>query len=237
MGTLAAAAQAADLAPPLDGWEKYDQIGPITMYQREFPATSVLAFRAQGLLDARMDLLLSVVRDTSRKLEWMDRIKEARIVQVVEPDPSRHVRVEFNHIGLPWPLQDREFVFRTQVEVVEAERAVKVRISDEGTSEIGTAPGRVRGELLGGFFIFKPIEGGQKTWVDVMAHADPKGGIPKLFVNLVARSWPHKTLKALQSQLTKPDIVPHPVAAKLMRGLAAGELSGLGAPPSAAAHR
>jgi hypothetical protein len=35
---------------------------------------------------------------------------------------------------------------------------------------------------------------------------DPRGSVPKFIVNMVQKSWPHKTLTALRKQVAKPDI-------------------------------
>jgi hypothetical protein len=35
---------------------------------------------------------------------------------------------------------------------------------------------------------------------------DPRGSVPKFLVNMVQKSWPHKTITSLRKQVAKPDI-------------------------------
>ena len=65
----------------------------------------------------------------------------------------------------------------------------------------------VRAELKKSLYTLTPM-GANMTKVEVEILSDPKGLIPKWLVNLIQKSWPHKTLMAIKAQVEKPFVKP-----------------------------
>jgi hypothetical protein len=49
-------------------------------------------------------------------------------------------------------------------------------------------------------------QGGKATQIDAEAHVDPKGSIPGWIVNIVQKTFPHKSIRGLLKQVAKPDV-------------------------------
>src|SRR5258708_6325610 len=108
--------------------------------------------------------------------------------------------IEYNHIGTPFVMKDRDFVNRVTIEILPGDK--KVNISYKSINDPAAPETRyVRGELINSRFIMTSIENGKKTMLMAEIHADPKGSVPKWIVNLFQKSWPRDTFKGIQDQL------------------------------------
>jgi len=210
---LALADEKADKA---QGWEEFGRHGDIIIYQRQVPGSDVLAFKGSGTIDAPMAKVFTVVTDTPRKIEWLERTKVARVVEDISPIE----RIEYTEINLPWPLSNRDFVYRIRTEPDAKNRQIVVTVKSVVDAREPKFPRKVRGEIYSGRFIIKPLDGGARTYIEAEAHADPKGAIPKWVVNIAQKSWPKKTLTRLMKQVNKPDIVASPLVESLLAGAA-----------------
>ena len=94
-----------------EGWSKYDDYDGISMYRKEVPGNPVLAYRGEGVLQAPIEKLLTVLLDTAKKPQWMSRVRGAEVLREISP----FEKIEFVHVKTPWILKDREFIYRVKV--------------------------------------------------------------------------------------------------------------------------
>ena len=196
------AAFATASAPPESKWEKFDESDGIAVFRREIPGSPVIALRGEGVVDAPILRVASVLIDTSRSTEWVDRLAEVKVVRTL----SENEQIHWTHISTPAILKDRDFVFAIKMELDPANKRLSLNyhsVYDSGAPKTNF----VRGELQLGTFTLTSIDGGKKTRVLAEVLADPKGSVAKWIVNLFQKSWPHKTLANLRRQVAKPDIV------------------------------
>jgi hypothetical protein len=195
LATLLPLAAFADTS--LAGWEKVSSKNDIDTYRREVPGSPLLAIRGITNLDGSLLHVASVLLDTTRMTEWMDRVVEARRISV--PDPLHYV--EYERASVPFPLTDRDFVIESWVEVDPAKKHVVLhaRSTQHPAAPVGKL---VRGEVISSVFTLSAIDA-HHTHVDAEIHTDPKGGLPKWMVNLAQKSWAHDTFTALRRQLAK----------------------------------
>ena len=182
-------------------WEKFDEKEGIAVFRREVPGSSIIALRGEGVIDAPILRVASVLVDTTRSTEWIDRLAEIKVVRKLSDDEEIH----WTHIETPVVLKDRDFVFAIKLELDPPNKKVMLNyhsVYDSGAPKTDF----VRGEFKFGTFTLTSIEGGKKTRVLAEVLADPKGSVAKWIVNLVQKSWPHKTLSSLRKQVAKPDI-------------------------------
>jgi START domain len=186
-------------------WEKIGDDDGIAVYRREVPGSPIVAFKGEGIIDASILRVSSVIVDSSRATEWVDSLKEARILRQVSETETIH----YDHIGTPIVMKDRDFVSDCKLEFAPAEKKVMLKIHSVNDA---SAPNTdyIRGELLHSSFVLTSIEHGTKTRVVAEIHADPKGSVAKWIVNLFQKKWPHNTITSLRRQVAKPDIVEHP---------------------------
>jgi hypothetical protein len=186
-------------------WEKFDEDEGIAVFRREIPGSPVIALRGEGVVDAPILRVASVLVDTSRSTEWIDRLEEVKVVRKVSDDEEIH----WTHVSTPVVLKDRDFVYSIKMEFDPANKKVFLNyhsVYDSGAPKTDF----VRGEFKFGTFTLTSIEGGKKTRVLAEVLADPKGSVAKWIVNLFQKSWPHKTIASLRKQVAKPNIKDQP---------------------------
>src|SRR4051812_35804941 len=103
-------------------WEEVSRSDDITLYRKEVPDSPVLAYKAKAKLDAPLAKVISVVRDTPRLSEWSYRVKDAAILEQVSPTE----RIEYLHAGAPWPVKDRDAVYRSRIEFDRAAKRISL---------------------------------------------------------------------------------------------------------------
>ncbi|MGK5088724.1 START domain-containing protein [Bdellovibrionota bacterium FG-2] len=193
------------------GWERISNSEGIEVSRKAVPNSDLFAFRGEGDIDAPVAKVLSVIRDTSRAKEWVDRVNEIRLVKQITPNE----RLEYYHIAIPWPLKDRDFVYISKIEVDKAAKKIifSVHSIEEPTLPLNSK--NVRGAVYNTTLTITPLDGGKRTHAVGVAHMDPKGAVPAWIVNLIQKGWPENTFKNVRKQVKKPDIVDDPVAKEL----------------------
>ena len=190
---------------PLPAWEKIGDSDGIIAYRREVQGSPLIAVKGEGVINASIVRVASVLVDTSRATEWIDRLVESRVVRQVSDTETIH----YDHIGTPIVMKDRDFVTRARLEFDSTGKKVILKMHSV-TDPLAPPTDFVRGEIMQSYFIMTSIDQGKKTHISVEVHADPKGSIAKWIVNMFQKSWPHNTISRLRAQVAKPDIKDHP---------------------------
>src|SRR5688572_14508578 len=174
----------ANQAKKLPPWEKFDEEDGISVYRRDVPGSDVVALRGEGVVAAPILRVGSVLTDISRATEWIDSLEEAKLVRKI----SDTEYIKWDHIGTPFVLADRDFVFNVKLEFKAKEKQMIVRLK---SVEDSTAPKTdyVRGHMIYGMYVLTSIDGGKKTKILTEMLCDPKGSVAKWMVNLFQKSW------------------------------------------------
>ena len=211
-GLLLCGTVSADAGTPKEApWEKFDEDEGISVFRREVAGSPIIALRGEGVVDAPILRVTSVLVDTSRSTEWIDRLAEVKVVRKL----SENEHVHWTHVTTPIVLKDRDFVYAIKLELDPASKKVMLNyhsVYDSGAPKTNY----IRGEFKYGTFTLTSIEGGKKTRVLAEVLADPKGSVAKWIVNLFQKSWPRKTLASLRRQVAKKDIVDQPRLKELL---------------------
>jgi hypothetical protein len=207
MFAVPAAADAPGGSPPpaSSAWEKLGDDDGVAVYRREVPGSPLIAFKGEGIIDASILRVASVLVDSTRATEWIDSLVEARVLRVISETEDIH----YDHVATPFVMKDRDFVSDCKLEFDPGTKKVALRIHSVSDAS-APSTGYVRGELLDSSFVLTSIEHGTKTRVVAEIHADPKGSVAKWIVNLFQKRWPHNTITHLRAQVAKPDIKEHP---------------------------
>jgi hypothetical protein len=193
-------------------WQKFGEEDGISVFRRDVPGSAIIALRGEGVVDAPILRVASVLLDTTRSPEWIDRLAELRVIRKLSDDEQIH----WSHIKTPVVLKDRDFVFAIKLELDPAHKKVLLNyhsVYDSGAPKTDY----IRGEFKFGTFELTSIGGGKQTRVLAEVLADPKGAVAKWIVNLVQKDWPYKTLTGLRRQAAKPDIKDQPRLSELLR--------------------
>jgi hypothetical protein len=185
-----------------DDWKAVETTHGIEIYRRAVAGSDMVAMKGVGVVDAPLWKIASILLDTRRAPEWADSLKESRVVRRLGPDEY----VEYNHIGLPFIIKDRDFVSDVQIEVDAASRTFALVYRPYHASPLALETHNVRGEILAGRFEAVSIAPGRTTRLTAELQTDPKGSLPGWLVNLFQRNWPVTTFERLRTQAAKPDI-------------------------------
>lgn len=183
-----------------DGWELLDQDNGIDVYRKSFPGSDVKGVGGEGLVKAPIAKILWVLMDHEHKPQWIDKFQSSYTIEELSP----LVDIQYAAFNMPFPVKDRDFVYRYEFSVSPEQDAVIVAVqSVEHPSAPASKTIGVRGEIVKGRYILYP-EGPEETRVIAEYLADPKGSLPSWVVNLVQRNWPSKTLINLRRQVGEP---------------------------------
>jgi len=210
--TVAALPLEVSAEPKLPPWEKFDEEDGIAVFRREIPGSPIVALRGEGLVGASILRVASVLVDSARAPEWIDSLEEVKILRTI----SDTERVEWNHFSTPIVLADRDFVFKSKLEIKPASKQIlisTVSVQDAAAPKTDY----VRGHIQYASFLLTSVNGGKSTRVLTEAQVDPKGSVAKWIVNLFQKGWPHNTLTALRTQVKKKNVTDD---AKLKKAMA-----------------
>jgi hypothetical protein len=215
LASLLPLAAAADSSTTAEEWECLGTRDGITTYRRAVPGSPVVAIRGDGIVEAPILRVASVVLDTARLHEWTDSLALARRIRI----SSWTEFVEYDQIRTPFILKDRDFVVHTSLELLPEQKQIVLRMRSV-TDPLAPATGRrVRGELMQSRYVLSGLDRGRRTRMIAEVHADPKGAVPKWIVNHYQKGWAYETITRLRGQVRKPDIEDD---AELGRTLAKG---------------
>jgi hypothetical protein len=184
-----------------DGWELFATREGIQMFRKSIPGSPYIAFRGKGLVDAPLIQVATILLDDDRAAEWVDSLKESRVVRVINPSEY----VELNYIKMPPLISDRDFVSDVKMVVDPDTRTFSMLY--KSIDDPAMPPGKcVRGVVINSAVIMTSVENGTKTFVTAELHADLKGSLPAFLVNWVQSDWPLATFRGMRKQAAKTDI-------------------------------
>ncbi len=177
-------------------WEQIDRDECIDVFRKVVRNSNLVAFKGIGEIDAPLGKVLWVLLDYKHRTDWVDRLKTTIIL---EKDNNPFEYVAYQEFKLPWPLSNRDYVYQGKAEKVGNNIVLNMHSvkRDCAPKTVG-----VRAELHHSSYTMEPINN-KKTRLIVEIYSDPKGSLPKWFVNLIQKNWPLKTLKGIRKQVKK----------------------------------
>jgi hypothetical protein len=193
-------------------WEKIKTQDGIKIFKGAVKGSPVVAFKGDAIINAKMAEVMTVLYDMENKTEWVDRLVETKLVRQL----SQKSRVEYNRSHTPWPLSDRDFVYKAKISFNKTKTFAKIRLVSTNDKKAPKKDGIVRGELKESMYTLTALKGG-KTRLTVEILADPKGMLPKWLVNIIQKKWPLKTIAGIREQIKKPGFKVHPKVKKMFQ--------------------
>ncbi len=177
----------------------------IQILRKEAGSSRLVAFRGIGVVKAPLPLVATVIFDTDRRREWIEGLVDSRIIRWRNRDNF----IEYDHIGLPFIIKDRDFVSKVKMSFDFSRKEIVFHYQPSGDP---SAPRThyIRGELIDTTFILSSIDKDKETRIDAVFLCDPKGMIPKWLVNFFLKDWPKTTFRNLRKEVLKPDLSVDP---------------------------
>ena len=89
-----------------DDWEYLYTKDGIDVFRKSITGTSAHAFKGFGFVDARLEVIGTVLRDIEAYPRWVARCKETRLLQ----DIDFNTKVFYSVVDAPPPFKDRDMV-------------------------------------------------------------------------------------------------------------------------------
>ncbi len=188
-----------------DGWEPLSEREGIRTFRKPLAGTRLFALRGEGIVQAKLARIFALRSNP----EIMKRYTAMLEDQAVFEEPNRYDRFVWQHFRSPWPLKDRDFVYRVQTYPDPKTRSILVRLNSVERPDVGPQPCCVRAEMRDSIFRYTALRDGS-TYVECELTLDPKGSVPIWMVNLVQRDWPYKTLSNMRKAVLLPDVTDLP---------------------------
>ncbi len=191
-------------------WQQPSQSDGILLYWSKVEGTDIVAFKGEGIVDAPMDKVATIIADTSRGTEWIDGLVLSKVLRTISPTEF----IEYDHQGVPFPfdqlISDRDFVSHVTVEAAPEVHGITIRYESVEDPLMPPLKKYVRGQLRYCIFKMMPMSMPGQTYVIAEVDADPEGHLAPWLVNFFQEGWPHTTFQNLRREAKKTDIKPFP---------------------------
>ena len=177
-----------------DTWSLARDENGITVHTRPVPGSGIEEFRGVVEIDASADAVLELVRDSERFKDWFPNTPESRLL-----DRDGAVSHQYSVMDAPWPVSDRDNVFRSVLTQDTRDGTFELRIT-ANPDHHPEQPGRVRVRRANGLWRFEPL-GPERTRVTFQMHLDPGGGVPSWLINARVVDSPFEALTNLRATL------------------------------------
>jgi hypothetical protein len=182
-------------------WTPIKTVDGIQISKGRVAGDPVLAFKGEGDVDAPLPVVATAIFDTTRATEWIDSLKECRLQRWLNDLEY----VEYDHVGTPPLIADRDFVSIVKLGFDPKARTVDFTYRNAEDPSLPLIKKFVRGDLKSTTFHLTAVSP-NRTHVVGEVHVDPRGLLPKWLVNWVQADWPELTFKGLRRQVAKPDV-------------------------------
>ena len=186
-----------------DGWESNGAKDGVNLFTKSYAGESLKAFRGNKVFNASIKQIYWVLQnpDAKFRMEWVDRLYLSERLEGPKSLGTPHSSVTYQAYKLPWPISNRDQVVKTSAKREGKDLVITLKSTDHGNKPSSKTVG-VRMDLLFAIYNLKYVDE-NKTDVTVSVRVDSKGAIPNWLSNLIYKSWPVKTLNALEKQSGK----------------------------------
>ncbi|MBL7716445.1 MAG: hypothetical protein JNL01_13350 [Bdellovibrionales bacterium] len=183
-------------------WEEISNEDGIRVFRREMEGSPFKGLKGIGVVDAPIAKVSAVLDDTTRRMEWVANSRDCRTLKRI----NDYERIEYNHAAVPWPFQDRDFVFHASVAVNPEAKEIRILMKSVEDPLMPKRSGIVRGLIHQSNYLLREVDGGKRTLISVEVEADPAGEIPSWLVNTFQKGWARQMISGIREQVAKPGI-------------------------------
>lgn len=179
-----------------ESWElRYDE-GGIKAFVSETVDSNFLTIKITSVEVTTLDALVALHKDIPHFPEWGSDLKSASVVSSGEKDYVLHFKYH-----APWPVQDRDIVFRT---LITQPNLNAIRLDYHTVDSEPPTVGYQRVAEAYGYWLFtaRPDD---KVAIEYLAYSDPDGFLPAFLVNTKSLEILLVTYKSMLRELkTEP---------------------------------
>ena len=185
---------------PVGPWEQVSTDDGIVVQRRKVEGSNLKEFQGRGVIDAPLFRVLAVIRDSSKRVEW---VSDCIANYTVEEDDVARTQISYQRTHAPWPVSDRDSVNRAEIQIDSARHRVFIPFVGVTHPKVPPVKGVVRMPFVKGHWILTPVDHGKATMAEYQVHADPGGSIPDWLANIASKKLPRDTLAGLRAQVKR----------------------------------
>jgi hypothetical protein len=178
-----------------EDWRETARADGIVVSERPAPGQDVPTFRGTGIVNGDLATVLGIIEDVEHHPEWLPDCAEARVLS----RPSPTVSYVYHRTDVPWPVADRDVVFRQEVRATEPDRVIHVDIANDDSLFVPPTEGSVRVVRLFARYRLEAVDV-SRTRVEYRVDVDPGGTLPTWFASRMTRMLPLHTLTSLRNR-------------------------------------
>ncbi len=167
----------------------------IVVYTRPVEGSGIREFKGSALVAASVDSIRALLRDADHFKDWFPNTIESRLL-----DRDGNVAYQYSVLDLPWPVSDRDNVFRSETETDSATGRISIRVT-AAPDYHPEQPERVRVRRALGQWLLEPVSP-VETQVTFTMHLEPGGGVPQWLINTQVVETPFDALTHLRTAVT-----------------------------------
>ena len=185
-------------------WKMVRDEDGIQVYLKSFWADDIKSFRGIIHINSSVDSILAAILDINACSEWVHRCKKPLLLAQISFSESYHYQIH----KLPFPAQNREFIFHSKVTRSPQTGSVSIHMNAEPEfcqdnahlCSLIPETNLVRVEHSHGHYLLEPIDK-KKTRVTWTHHTNPGGNLPIWLINSLVKEMPYRTLQGLRKKV------------------------------------
>jgi hypothetical protein len=193
---LAAQAFADPGTRPREDWSLERQADGIDVFTRPVEGSSIKAFKGEGIVEADVETVLAVLRDSDHFHDWFPNCPESKLLE-----RQGAISYQYSVMSAPWPISERDNVFRSVLTRHPTTGRVEISVT-AAPDAYPRQPDRVRVRVANGSWQLAPTAENHTRVVFTM-HLEPGGGIPDWMVNARVLSTPFEAITNLRGVVAR----------------------------------
>jgi len=179
-----------------DEWTLEKVENGIEIYLSEKPDSKIKQVKAVAHVNASIKDILTLLRDFEAYPSWSSAYKEVEILN----DSLENEYVVHSRVALPWPLDDRDFIYRLRI--LTQKDGTTIMEGRVFQNNIPEQKGVVRMTVFETNWLLTPTNTG--TTLVSQGHAEPNVSVPAWVVNLFLVNAPLKDITTIK-KLVEPE--------------------------------
>ena len=180
-----------------EDWELKKEEDGIKVYTKYMEGSDIKAFRVEAVMEGKLSGFVALLKDVASYSELFETNTYAEVIEATDTS-----LLYYSRTGVPWPLKDRDGVYRlgfsqhygTKAVTVTVRSVEGIRPADEGYVRINSASGK---------WMFFPVDL-NKVEVIYQMQADPGGNLPAWVINMFLVDTPLKDMKNIRERVRLP---------------------------------
>ncbi|WP_321323187.1 START domain-containing protein [Thiomicrorhabdus sp.] len=174
--------------------EPTDEASPVKVWTQSVEGSSFKEFKGQVNINAPVNKILNVIRDTDNLPKWYYNTKQAKQLKKLSDSQA----LSYTVTKTPWPVTDRDSVtLSTQSSLDNGGYLIDLQAQPNAYPK---QPDKIRVPKMQGFWKLEPVAK-NKTSVTLQIAAEPGGEIPSWLANSMVIDMPFYTLTNLKQRI------------------------------------